>query len=121
MVTTNYGNSTAVESDVYSFYYGCSVNLEIPIDQLPPTCSITATDFGDSDMSTTGPKQFVAQTFEYVPTAAQQMSSTVHLSPLFRNLQYVVFTAEAKGEAAAHADIELYLDNFSIQVRGCQE
>lgn len=121
LVSTNYEGSTAKEVDLYSFYFGCSVNVDNPAGNPPQACSVTVTGYKGSDNTVANSQEVVAQTFEYNPTTAlglQQLAFTGSLNPLFKGLQFFTFQFQTE-DVVLNADLALALDDVSVQVRGC--
>ncbi|KAF1945090.1 hypothetical protein EJ02DRAFT_370332 [Clathrospora elynae] len=89
-MTVNYADSTIDSFDLYSFYYGCTLNTQASLLGVPTSCNITVTGYAD-DQAT---NQLAKKTFNFDVGTAQtnaQMQKAV-LGDSFRKLKRVEFT-----------------------------
>ncbi len=95
MLTTFYPSSKVKSFDLWSFYYGCALNLGQGAAAAPNACNIEVAGYTGPDNSVSDAKQVCSQQFQYNPSTAvgvQQQAFSGALKSCFHGIQFAIVT-----------------------------
>ena len=112
-LTVKYAGSTVKSFSLYSWYYGCVLNLFNGATGVPTACDITVTAFAAGD-DTNAVEQVASIQFSYYPTIETGPQNMVEFEfdDRYTNLQYVLVEYNPiGGDSLEGDDLAIVIDN----------
>lgn len=126
MITVNYAESTTVNFEFVSTYYGCMISVDGSIGD-PVDCTITFTGYQSpeaSDNTIDAATEVCAETVEYGPTGTDNQMMAYHGATACKGLplNFLKVTFSDIGTAADSETMTIaFIDDFTVNVRDCSQ